>query len=167
MVGYQPAADDTLTAEPVSGKAFFLEYSHMALNDANWVDHIPSMTVDQVLEKLIEETPTESMTLNVKSVPVLCNLTFDQALDAASVLLKSLPKFPITNQFDEFKAKNQIAKNTLRGGGNARIDDVLVYRGTQDLDCGITIVKVGGRYGVAKHPSFYRYGFVLNDGTKI
>jgi hypothetical protein len=135
-----------------------------------WVNNISDMTNDEVLDKLINDDipPTPTMSFNINKQEVVCNQTLDEVLVEASNLLKSFPVFQ-TTQLPPFylnSAKSRIAFKSRRGIGNAQLDNVLVYRGKNEFDCCLAIVKCNERYGIAKQQHFDSYGLLL-DGTKI
>lgn len=66
--------------------------------------------------------------------------------------------------YRERQASNKIAMNTRRGIGNTRFGDTLFYKGANEYDCPIIVVKKGDLYGIFKHPNFEQYGFNLIEG---
>lgn len=171
LVGYQPSKqeDDTSIVNPTA-LVFMLCPEFSTPEPDDWVSKIASMNIDEVYERLMQEDnpPMQSLSLTINKYPVVCNRTLDEILVEAWNELLQLPKFPwkIPSHPNNVVV-NQIAFRSRRGVGNAKVGNVIVYRGKNEFDVLMVIVKHGGRYGLVKHPSFNKYGFVVDDGTKI
>ena len=63
--------------------------------------------------------------------------------------------------YKEKQASAKIARQNRRGAGNTRFGDTLFYKGVNEFDCPIIVVKKGDLYGIFKHPDFDKYGFNL------
>lgn len=149
-----------------TGLAFLMGVTMATPKD--WVDDIRTMSNDDVLDKMINGDSTPSMSFAIVKTPVVCNQTLDEVLARASDELRSLPMHTSTLPAPFYKnsAASRIAFKSRRGIGNAQIDNILVYRGSNEFDCCMAIVKCGDLYGIAKQQHFERYGLVL-DGTKV
>lgn len=66
--------------------------------------------------------------------------------------------------YREKQASHKIAMQTRRGAGNTKFGDTLFYKGVNEFDCPVIIVKKGDLYGIFKHPYFDKYGFNLVEG---
>lgn len=134
---------------------FLLEYAQP--NPDSWVDGIRKMTNDDVLERLTNDEQPGAMSLNITKHVVICDMTFERVLDVANEYLRSFPK---TDRREHY-AKTRIAFNSRRGAGNQTIDDIVLYKGSNEFDSCLVIAKYGDLYGLVKHPRFSDYGFVL------
>lgn len=166
MVGFQECTHFDTGKFHNTGLAFLMGVTYE--NPKDWTDDIRTMSNDEVLDKMIDDNPRAMMSFSIIKTPVVCNQTFDEVLATASEYLLSLPTFSSTlpSPFYKTAAASKIAFFSRRGAGNAQIDNIMVYRGTNEFDCCMSIVKCGDLYGIAKQQYFDRYGFVL-DGTKI
>ncbi len=136
----------------------------MGYKHKSWIDDIRKMTNDEIIDRLANDNDYPTMSFEITKYATECKWTLDQALEVANSLLR---KFPTTDKTIHY-AKSRIAFNTRRGAGNAILDDIVLYKGTNNqYDCCLAIVMCGDRCGIVTQPKFHHYGFIVNDGTKI
>lgn len=155
MVGYQECGGNGPFAT-----GYLLEVVYSEPED--WIKYIRSLTNEQVFNNLIG-VPPKITGLNVTPHTVNCIFTFEEILEQANTLLLSLPKVQskYSGSLKVMHAKNKIAVLSLRGLGNVMIGNVLVFRGSNNVDCCMAIIKCNNRYGIIKQKYFDRYGFIL------
>jgi len=110
------------------------------------------------------ENDMRLVSMEIKPIPVICNMT---ELEVAEQVEKELKTFPIwkrvhaNDTLNVNMAKNGIARQTYRGTGNTEFENVVFYKGPTTMDTPIIVAKYNGKYGIAKNPNFEKYGFVL------
>lgn len=128
-----------------------------------WVDDIGNMNNDDIIDRLADDNYVSTLSVEINKHCVTCDMTFEAVLEAANYWLR---QFPTTDRNIHY-ANSRIAFNTRRGAGNKILGNTVLYKGNNELDCCLAIVKSSNKYGIVKQPNFDHYGFNLNDGTKV
>ncbi len=132
----------------------------MKYEEYDWTNQIPLMTTPDLIERLLNDKPEMRMGMHMIAHIALCDKSLQEVLTQASQLFLTFPKFTTKNPepFATNSAKSRIAMTSRRGAGNAQIGNVIVYRGKNEYDCCLAVVKCGKYYGMIVQEHFERYG---------
>lgn len=77
--------------------------------------------------------------------------------------IKGFPKVECNNEFEIWKARNDVARKTKRGQANINYHNSWYYKGKSSVDAPFivieNIIKGQKRYGIWTHPQYEQYGF--------